>query len=310
MSKRIIKANTYADSFFEMLVSEKGLQPLSLQAYQQDLKGWFKFLKKTPSEVTKEDIRTYLAYLNSTGLKPRSTARHLSTLRQYYHFLKREGLITHNPAHLIETPKLEKRLPRVLTYEDVAKLLKGAAAQSATFEGARLLLCLEFLYATGMRISELLSLRQAQLWDRNDTPYPKIFIRGKGDRERLVFITKRAEQALRKYISFLKERTRPSPDAYVFFSPRRKGHLTRQRLFQLLKELAVQNGIPADTISPHTIRHAFATHLLKGGADLITVQKLLGHQDISTTEVYTHLAYQDIEQEVQARHPLNHKKGS
>ena len=293
----------HLDRFLEMMAAEKGTARSTLSAYETDLRDFFGFLKnKEPQSVVSKDIQDYV--VTQKHLAAPSVARRLSCLRQFYKFLMSEGEVTENPTSLIEAPRYRRKLPSVLSEKDVDCLLEGAKAWGGA-EGLRLSALLEILYASGFRVSELVSLTHATAIEVLKSDKPFIIIRGKGNKERMVPLTSAALNALRGYLKirsgFL---TKGKESPWLFPSSGQQGHLTRQRFGQLLKELALKVGLNPTHLSPHTVRHAFATHLLRHGADLIVVQKLLGHSDISTTQIYTHVAQDELTELVEAFHPL------
>ncbi len=293
----------YLDRFLEMMAAEKGTARSTLSAYETDLRDFFRFLKnKDLQSVVSQDIQDYV--VTQKHLAAASVARRLSCLRQFYKFLMSEGEITENPISLIEAPRYRRKLPSVLSEKDVERLLEGTKVWGGA-EGIRLSALLEILYASGFRVSELVSLPHATAIEvlKNDKPF--LIIRGKGNKDRMVPLTPAALDALRKYLKVRSDfLTKGKDSPWLFPSSGGQGYLTRQRFGQLLKELALKVGLNPNHLSPHTVRHAFATHLLRHGADLIVVQKLLGHSDISTTQIYTHVAQDELTELVEAFHPL------
>ncbi|MBM3610119.1 MAG: site-specific tyrosine recombinase XerD [Alphaproteobacteria bacterium] len=289
--------------FLEMIVVERGVSSHTLEAYRRDLLKFHAFLHPQSIELEnagEQHIRAYLQTLYDEGLTARSAARHLSTLRQFYGFLVLDEKRKDDPCSKITMPKQLKKLPVVLEEKDVLALLEEAAhGQSA--EDIRLYALLEVLYATGLRVSELVSLRDSAFQREEDW----LLIRGKGEKERFVPLNGPSKEALSKYLKvrgvFL-DGKKASP--WFFPSRSEEGHLTRQRFGQLLKELALKSGLDPKMVSPHVLRHAFATHLLSHGADLMSVQKLLGHSDISTTQIYTHILKGRLEDVLKKAHPL------
>lgn len=290
------------DQFLEMLVAEKGRAKNSLLAYTRDLTHFEEIIGTNYETTSSEDIREYLAYLKAEGLKATTVARRLSAIRQLFLFMYRDGLRADNPATNIEGPRLAQPLPKLLSEKDVDQLLDTAAefAVSGKLENLRLHALVETLYATGFRISELVTLPRRAVGP--DTAM--IMVRGKGGRERMVPLGDRARLAIAAYLQVLdaKQKMR-SP--YLFPSRGKEGHLTRRRVGQLMKELAVAAGITPSAVSPHKLRHAFATHLLAYGADLRAVQQMLGHADISTTQIYTHVLEERLKKLVLNKHPLS-----
>ncbi len=299
-----LKPDYQIESFLEMLSVERGAARNTLEAYARDLGDYAGFLKQrrqTVQAATANDIRAYLSGLSDLGLAASTAARRLSAIKQFHKFLYSEGISEENPASTIETPRRAKALPKVLSEDDVTALLERAQVETEAAKGhrrhkaIRMLCLLELLYATGMRVSELVSLTRqtVQADDRVLT------IKGKGGRERMVPLSGAARTAI---LAFLPELDGKSPR--LFPSRGKQGHLTRQMFAIELKELAARAGIAADRVSPHILRHAFASHLLANGADLRAVQQMLGHADISTTQIYTHVLSERLKKVVNQHHPL------
>ncbi len=283
-----------------MLVAERDARPNTLAAYLRDLSDFAEFLGGAVAAASSADLRAYMASLSRRGLSPRTAARRLSTLRQFHKFLYAEGLRGDDPAAALDSPRQGRRLPKVLSEAEVDGLLAAARRREGP-EGRRLLALLELLYASGLRVSELISLPLAAV--RRDPRV--IFVRGKGGRERMVPLGEPARAAISAYLPLRKHFFPQQADSpWLFPSGARAGHLTRQRVGQLLKDLAVEAGIARDKVSPHVLRHAFATHLLDHGADLRALQQMLGHADISTTQIYTHVLNERLKSLVQDHHPL------
>ncbi len=301
--------NNMLNLFLEGLTAERGLSQNTLQAYQRDLLDFSVFLQKdTFLSVNPSHIRSYLEYLNKRALEPRTIARRLSALRHFYQFLYEQKEIPDDPTCDIEMPKVGKSLPKVLTKEDIVALVEAAYNKEGP-EGIRLLCLLELLYATGLRVSELVALPCSDIISalrRDQIPMPLV-VRGKGNKERLVLLSAPAVKALKAYLEIrhLFDREKKALGKWLFPSSAKQGYLTRQRFGQLLKELALEAGIPLDKVSPHIIRHAFASHMLNNGADLLSLQKLLGHSDIATTEIYTHVMGDRLEKTLIKHHPLS-----
>lgn len=308
----------FLDAFLDVLVSEKGVSLNTRIAYQMDLERWYQYMQtlKQPMNHTIEttenqnfiqqvrhlnpqDFQGYVAYMQTHTLSMRSIARHLSAVRQFFYFLISENIIPCDPWQNMRTPRYSVSLPRVFSSADVAHLLHQASLETSA-EGLRLCAILEMLYATGMRISELLTLP----WIK-DVEDLSLCIRGKGGHERIVFFTPQAHAALQRYEEV---RTFFGSGPYLFPSYGRNQHLTRQRVGQLLRDFSLTCGLPS--ISPHELRHAFATHLLERGVDLVSLKQLLGHQDISTTQIYTHVNAQRWAQILTQHHPLATLKNS
>lgn len=300
-------------AFLEMMAAEKGAAPNTLDAYRRDLEDFSRFLTgdDTPlAAATKAHVSRYLQALSAEGLKPTSRARRLSAVRQLYKFLEAEGTVGESPATGVALPTKRRALPKTLSVDEVDRLIAAAAQAAAGLKGRELVRALrhhcllEMLYATGMRVSELVSLPRSVL--KAD---PRLIaIRGKGGRERLVPLNTSARAALDRYLSLGTDPddgvSQTIATRYLFPSRGGAGHLTRQRFAQDLKETAERAGLDPERISPHVLRHAFASHLLERGADLRAVQSLLGHADISTTEIYTHVLEERLKRLVTEHHPL------
>ncbi len=293
----------YIDAFLEMLAAEKGHARNSLKAYLTDLSDFSEFLGGSISTVHTDDIRAYLADLHQRGLSPSTTARRLSAIRQYYLFLYRDGVRPDNPASIIESPRQTRPLPKALSEKHVDDLLDCAQAMATPYDGygLRLHAIVETLYATGLRISELVSLPKSAIGP--DTTM--IMVVGKGGRERMVPLSQKAKKALRQYMTYSHYNKKLAASPFLFPSRGKTGHLTRRRVGQMLKDLAMKAHVPHTLVSPHTLRHAFATHLLHYGADLRAVQQMLGHADISTTQIYTHVLEERMKTLVLTKHPLS-----
>ncbi|MDX1539785.1 MAG: site-specific tyrosine recombinase XerD [Geminicoccaceae bacterium] len=292
------------ERFLEMMAAERGAAARTIDAYRRDLLDLSAFaaadgkgLLTTDSEL----IRRYLRSLSLAGLKPSTAARRLSAIRQFARFLCLEGDRRDDPSQAVDGPRPGRALPKMLGVEEVEALILAARERPGP-AGLRLVAALELLYASGLRISEMLTLPLSGLSRELDV----VLVTGKGDKERIVPVGRAARQALGAYLEvrggFLA--SAPRGGRYLFPSRSREGHLTRQRFQQLLKELAPAAGIDPGRISAHVLRHAFASHLLDGGADLRAVQTLLGHADIATTEIYTHVQDGRLAAAVQAHHPL------
>ncbi len=297
-----------------MILTERAASINTMESYRRDLEQFIASVPRISEDIllksTKDDIRKYLALLEKSDFAASTAARKLSCLRQFYKFLFAEGLRTDNPATDLESPRIGRSLPKLLSQEHVSTLLgeaKSEAENKETLEATRMWALLELLYATGLRVSELVSLPKAAF--RSGEPY--IYVRGKGDKERLVPLSPRALSAVAAYMEILavtkdsKGKLKyPAGGRWLFPSRGKLGHLTRHRFSQLLKELGAKVGLDPKALSPHVIRHAFATHLLANGADLRAVQKMLGHADISTTQIYTHVLEERLKSLVQSKHPL------
>jgi integrase/recombinase XerD len=296
------------DAFLEMLVAERGAARNTIDAYRRDLNHFVLFLKENPTAdvslfmVTAKQVNEYLIHLSQEGRKSATLSRRLSSLRQFYQFLVSENWATSNPTATIDAPRQERSLPKILSEEEIIRLLKIAQSQTDP-EGYRLYAMLETLYASGLRVSELISLPFTSVHPNKAF----LLIKGKGGKERLVPLSEPSLSALKTYLtvrpSFL-ARSGLKGQKWLFPSNSKEGHLTRQRFGQLLKELAIASNLDPDKLSPHVVRHAFATHLLTHGADLLAIQKLLGHADLSTTQIYTHVVTDHLKDLVNDHHPL------
>ncbi len=302
----------HIETFLEMLSAERGAAPNTIESYRRDLSDFSASISKSGKsvvEVGADDIRQYLGELVDQGLAASSTARKLSAVRQFFKFLYAEGVRSDNPATVIDRPRLARPLPKTLSVEDVEQLLEHSRQQVTTARpskkiGALRLNCLvEITYATGLRVSELVSLPITAA--TSDERF--LFVRGKGGRERLVPLSEPAKQAMVAYVRELNVKLagRASDQPWLFPSRGTSGHLTRQRFGQELKQLGTLAGIEARNLSPHVMRHAFASHLVANGADLRSVQQMLGHADISTTQIYTHVLDERLKQLVHDHHPLS-----
>ncbi len=294
--------------FLDMLMAERGAAAHTIEAYTRDLSAFLAFLAakgRSAGEASADDLRAFLAALQKKGLAPTSRARKLSAVRQFFRFLLAEGLRIDDPCSDIDSPKLGRPLPKILSLAEVETLIETAARGAenaddgvARRRALRLYALLETLYATGLRVSELLALRCGVL----ATDDRVLTIKGKGGRERLVPLNDAAREALKAHLAAASEDEARSASPWLFASS--SGALTRQRFGQELKALAIAAGIEPTRVSPHVLRHAFASHLLERGADLRTVQQLLGHADISTTQIYTHVIEERLKRLVEEHHPL------
>ena len=304
--------NTELGLFLDMLRAERGAAEKTIEAYKSDLIEYLAFLRskrKTGLDASSDAVRAYLAQLSRKGLAATSRARKLSAMRQFHRFLLAEGLRKDDPCSAIDSPKLGRPLPKLLSLAEVEALL-GAAADgveragegSAKRRALRINALLETLYATGLRVSELLGLARSVLVSDDQV----MTVRGKGGRERLVPLNDSARKALGEHLAAITsdEAQGRARSPWLFPSGDGAKHLTRQRFGQELKALALAAGIEPARVSPHVLRHAFASHLLENGADLRTVQQLLGHADISTTQIYTHVIEERLRRLVEQHHPL------
>ncbi|MGB0905958.1 MAG: site-specific tyrosine recombinase XerD [Maricaulaceae bacterium] len=304
-----MSAARHIETFLEMMSAERGASENTLSAYRRDLTDWNAGLSASGKDLLSAGaghLEGILAIWANAGLAPSTSGRKLSAAKQFYLFAQMEGLREDNPAHLLRGPKLGRPLPKVLSEDDVDSLF-DAIGTDETVKGLRMRALLEILYASGLRVSELVGLKTRDVMRRDGC----LLIKGKGGRERIVPLTRSAKTAITHWLD-VREETLPAKDHvkagdFLFPSRGKSGHLSRERFAQMLKELAALAGLPPKQLSPHVLRHAFATHLLANGADLRSVQTLLGHADISTTQIYTHVLDERMRQLVESAHPLAQK---
>ncbi len=295
--------------FLEMMSAERGAAKNSILAYGRDLEDYVGFLvsqRQSATSASSDDVRDYLADLEARGMARSSTARKLSAIKQFHLFLQGEGQASQNPATIVEGPKKQAVLPKIMNSGDVERLLSIAAAAAAAaakpeqrFRAMRIQCLVELLAATGLRVSELVALKLNAVQTERDF----LTIKGKGGRERMVPVSKRAQLVLRDYVSVLKLQSETASQ-WLFPSHGESGALTRQHFALELKALSRLAGLDATKISPHVLRHAFASGLLAKGADLRSVQQMLGHADISTTQIYTHVQSERLASTIEQFHPL------
>jgi integrase/recombinase XerD len=296
------------ESFLDMMGAERGAGANTLAAYRRDLldfAGHSSSKGTDPAKASREEVRAFLAGLSSSGMAASTQARKLSALRQFYGFLYTEGIRGDDPTQTIAAPQTRRPLPKILSGADLEKML-AIAAEDRSPEGLRLTLIVEMLYGGGLRVSELAGMTLAAV----RAPAQFIRVTGKGNKERLSPLSPAAREALDAYLQ-VREKFVPEQDKnnrYLFASRGEGGFLTRRRFHQLLKALATKAGLDPAKVSPHVLRHAFATHLVEGGADLRSVQTLLGHADIATTQIYTHVARDHLTKVVTSAHPLGRAK--
>ena len=291
------------DAFLEMMAAERGAARHTLDAYRRDLADFSGFLARRGKGLPVaggDDIRAYLAALTGAGLLPSTTARRLAAIRQYFRFLFLDGSRSDDPSAQIDRPRQGRRLPKLLEVGEIEALIAAARAKDGP-DSLRLTALLELFYATGLRVSELVGLPLSALAPDRAV----LTVRGKGDKERMVPIGGAAREALAAWLTVRPYYVLdPARARWLFPSRGRSGHLTRQRVAQLLKALAPEAGLDAARISPHVLRHAFASHLVANGADLRAVQAMLGHADIATTQIYTHVQAERLAAVVTQHHPL------
>jgi integrase/recombinase XerD len=295
-----------AEAFIEMLSAERGASRNTKAAYGVDLKHLDAFLARRKQKAIDADsdaLRAYLKSLDYVGMTPSTVARRLSVIRQFFRFLLAERLREDDPASSLDSPKLGRPLPKVLSRVEVDKLIEAAQAKGGV-DGGRMETLLEILYGSGLRVSELVALPVLAA-ERDPT---MLLVRGKGDKERQIPLSDPARGAIAKWLHIRAAGLDDGETSrYLFPSRGRTGHLTRQRFAQLLKEMALAAGIDPARVSPHVLRHAFASHLLEAGADLRSVQLMLGHADIATTQIYTHVIPEKLRSLVEDHHPLGRR---
>ncbi len=296
-----------------MMLAERGISKNSLSAYKTDMLDFDAYLSsqkiQDPTEVTSEILRGFIRSLSLNGIQARSIARKISTLRSYWHFLISENITKDNPAELIDLPKYRPSLPDILSLEEISSLLLHAENRSKP-QDLRLLAMLHLLYASGLRVSELVSLKMTSLMIETKSGMIKdhINVMGKGAKERIVLINDKAREAISNYLKYRPiffDESNPKSELYLFPSKAAEGYMTRQNFALLLKQASIGAGLDPSKISPHTLRHSFASHLLAGGADLRVIQELLGHADISTTQIYTHVQTDHLDKVMQDCHPMS-----
>lgn len=297
----------WVEAFLEMMAAERAAARNTLTAYGKDLadaSGFLAGLGRDFGSATAEDIEAYFAELGARGLSPATAARRRASVRQFYRFVLGETWRSDDPSRRVEAPRKGRPLPKVLSRDEVDRLIAAAGARDGG-EGIRLACMVELIYASGLRISELTALPLAAL--ARDPAY--LIVTGKGGKDRLAPLNAQARAAVKAWLevrkAFLPKGDKANP--WLFPSRGKAGRLTPRRFAQLLDEAAADAGIDPARVSPHVLRHAFATHLLEGGADLRVVQKLLGHADIVTTQIYTHVASDRLTEVVATKHPLGRK---
>ncbi|MCB1462156.1 MAG: site-specific tyrosine recombinase XerD [Nitratireductor sp.] len=308
------------ENFLEMMSAERGAAKNTLESYARDLEAYATFLAdagKNFKSAQADDIRTHMEALARAGFAASTQARHLSAVRQFHRFLFAEGLRDEDPSGPVSAPKPGRPLPKVMSIEEVDRLIgqaeheaQAARQPGARMRAARMLALVETIYATGMRVSELVSLPASAA----KPSQPFLTIVGKGGRERIVPLSDRAKAAIGDYLAARKQAGNETKGKlksadFLFPSSSAEGHVTRQAFARDLKDLAVRAGLDAAKLSPHVLRHAFASHLLANGADLRVVQQLLGHADISTTQIYTHVLDERLRRLVEEGHPLAQSRG-
>ncbi|MDA9591667.1 site-specific tyrosine recombinase XerD [Pelagibacteraceae bacterium] len=297
--------NNYISNFLEMIVIERGLSKNTATSYKNDLDQLNEFCKKKSLNIIKLDeknLEDYLSKFINQGYEKTSLARKISTYNQFFDFLIEEKLIADNPIKNIKQPKLDSKLPFIISVEDIQSLISNSKKDKSNL-GIRLNCMIEIMYASGIRVSELVTMTLASLYQDKDF----IIISGKGNKERLIPISKDTQNTINNYLKIRKFFFSKNKEVkWLFPSKQSKGgHITRQRFSQLLSLLADNADLKIKKISPHKLRHAFASHLLANGADLRSLQQMLGHEDISTTQIYTHILDERLKQIVKDKHPLS-----
>ena len=294
--------NEAVNRFLEMMSAERGASANTLEAYGRDVEEFLTYCGGLAlKEISRDDVGDFVQYLGRVGRSPKTVARKLSAVREFFKFLYTAKDIKDNPAADVLTPKQEKPLPKFLSEDEIKRLI-AAAKECSGPKGRQMTAMLELMYASGLRVSELVSLPENCInFDRR-----QVFVRGKGSKERVVPVAPAAIQAVFDYLEqrdcFIREGRR---SIWLFPSKSsRSGHISRDTFFKRLKELAVKAGIYPSRVTPHVLRHSFATHLLNHNADLRSVQKMLGHESINTTEIYTHILSDKLLETVQKLHPL------
>ena len=291
----------HIEAFLEVIVAERGASPKTVLAYRQDLEDFVSFLKNTSEKpvekATEKDVLAYMEMIVKNSLTPKTQARRLSALREFYRYLYSEGVRKDMPTELVDSPKIGRSLPKYLTEKEVVDLIETAFQKEM-----RMGTLLEVLYASGMRVSELVGLPlTAVLKDST-----MIEIIGKGSKQRLVPLNEKARNAIEKWLIQREFFIKPGRTSkWLFPSSGTSGHLTRDGFFKSLKKIAIEAGIDPSKVSPHVFRHSFASHLVAHDADLRSVQKMLGHADIATTQIYTHVQEDRLKKLVSSKHPLS-----
>jgi len=305
-----MRASLAIENFLEMMSAERGAAGNTLESYRRDLEAAADVMQTRGvnlAEAKTEDVRHVLDGMSNEGFAATSQARRLSALRQFFRFLYSEGFRQDDPTGVIDAPKKQKPLPKIMSVENVGRLLdradleaREASEPAERIKALRLHALLETLYATGLRVSELVTLPVSVA--RTDHRF--LIVRGKGSKERMVPLSQKAREALQNFLSLRDSLPGYDDNPWLFPAFSESGHLARQVFARELKGLAARTGLSSASISPHVLRHAFASHLLQNGADLRTVQQLLGHSDISTTQIYTHVLEERLHKLVSEHHPL------
>ncbi|MDR1693756.1 MAG: site-specific tyrosine recombinase XerD [Lactobacillaceae bacterium] len=295
-------------NFLETMSAEKGASQNTISSYKNDLSQFLEHIKKNDvRKISSEDISAYVQYLSRQEFASKTISHKLSALREFFKFLFSEKEIKENPCINITSPKLDKSLPKFLTIDEMKEIISAAKSREE-ISGRRTAVMLELMYACGLRVTELVTLHENSInFDKK-----QVLVKGKGSKERIVPVASSALKSVLDYLpyrdNFIKARAKSS---WMFPSLTSvSGHITRDAFFKNIKKMAVLTGISPSRVSPHVLRHSFATHLLNNDADLRSVQKMLGHEDISTTEIYTHITSERLMEIVRKKHPLEHKKSA
>ena len=293
------------ENFLEVLASEKGLAVNTRISYKNDILQFLVFLeknKKKINEITPIDIEKFTSKFTTQGLEKSTISRKMSALSHFFIFLLEENIIKSNPIHELDLPKQIKKLPKILSVDQVEKLI-NSSREDQSVNGIRLNTMIEILYATGIRVSELVEMKLSATYAEKNF----LLIQGKGNKERLVPISENTEDKIKDYLKIRNEFINNDTESKWLFPSKQssKGHITRQRFNQLLQTLCERVNLNNIRISPHKLRHAFATHLLANGVDLRSLQQMLGHADISTTQIYTHVLKDRLKKLVSDNHPLS-----
>lgn len=304
----------YFEQFIEMTIAERGIAKNSVISYKKDLQDFQNFLsekKLYELDILPDNVENYIKNLAAKNLSPRSINRKISTIKSYYNFLISEGCIDNNPVLAVDLPKYSNNLPKVLSINNIKTLLEYCG-QNNSPDSIRLAAMIHLIYASGLRVSELVSLKLNDISSGKDqSTIRKTFtVKGKGKKERLVVINDKAKYMLEEYLKirkyFIQGKSEKSK-LYLFASSSKEGYMTRQNFALQLKKITYDCGLDPSIISPHVLRHSFASHLLQGGADLRVIQELLGHSDISTTQIYTHIQTDHLKSTLERFHPLQEK---
>ncbi|MBF96224.1 MAG: Tyrosine recombinase XerD [Alphaproteobacteria bacterium MarineAlpha9_Bin4] len=294
------------DLFLDKIITEKNLSVSSINSYESDLKLLNKYLKQKKTNFlscNEEILKTWVSFLMMSGLKVSTRIRKISVVKQFFTFIVLENFRNTNPSLNLLLPKNLKSIPRFLSENDITKLLAYMKTNSESFKDLQILILTEVLYATGLRVSELVKLKMSSVSE----DFKNLHITGKGNKDRVLPLGEYAQRLLKSYLPHVKlkyNKNKQGDNAQKWLFPNTKSHITRQTYYNKLKSAAIKSNINANNISPHVLRHAFASHMLKNGADLKVIQQLLGHEDISTVEIYTHINIDDTMKALK-KHPLS-----